>query len=184
MKRIIIIVFASAALLLAGYILYRYFFYTCCALPPKSAPVISDEQNNDQILNNPDLLYAKRALIGLCNTKSGDGGSCHFNTYLYASGKLIIESGELAMTPDGEKSTAYPTIQKNLNKIMIVQITEQIRNSIIKNESCKTDITRIVTDVYVTYYVNLDGIKKEVRFPACEAEFNKVDQLINTAIGE
>ena len=167
---------AIILLLLAGYLLYSYFFYTCCAPPPKSAPVISNEQGSDQILDDPDLLYAKRAFIGLCRTRSGDGGSCRFNTYLYSSGKLIAESDELVMAPDGEKATTYPTTQKELDKNLMNKIIKQIRDSGIMNKPCETEM---VTDYYVDYLINLDGIKKEVQFPGCELEFNEIDKLID-----
>ncbi len=169
---------AIILLFLAGYLLYSYFFYTCCAPPPKSASVTTDEQNNDPILNDPDLLYAERAFIGLCRTKSGDGGSCHFNTYLYSSGKLIAESGELAMTPDGEKITTYPTVQKELDKNTMDRIIKQIRDSGVMEKSCKAEM---VTDYYVSHFINLDGVKKEAQFPGCETEFNEIDTLIDAA---
>lgn len=176
MKKIIVIVAISVVLLLAGYLLYRYFFYTCCALPPKSAPVTSSKSNNDSILNDPNLLYAKRALIGFCRTKSGNGGSCHFNTYLYSSGKLIIESGELAVVKSGgEKATAYPTINKVLDKNLMDGIIKQIRDSGVMDKSCEAEM---IMDYYVDYFINLDGIKKEVKFPGCESELNKIDELI------
>lgn len=178
-KNLVVIAIVLVVLWLVGYLLYRYFFYTCCALPPKRVSVSS--QSADLVLVDPNLLFSKRALIGFCRTKSGDGGSCHFNTYLYLSGKLVVESGELTMGSDGEIATAYPTVQKQLDKKSMTQITEQIRNTIIKNELCKTDVTKMINDVYITYYVNLEGIKKEVEFPACETEFGKVDELINTA---
>ncbi|MEK7131362.1 MAG: hypothetical protein AAB797_01320 [Patescibacteria group bacterium] len=184
MKKIIVIIIVSVALLFTGYLLYRYFFYTCCAPPPQS--VLTDSQSNDSVLNDPDLLYAKRATIGLCRTKSGSGGSCHFNTYLYKSGKLIIESGELAVMEEsgGEKATAYPAIQKELDKSLMDKITRQIRDSIIMNKSCKLDMAaaQMVSDLYISYFVNLDGIKKRVRFPVCESEFNAIDKLIDAAV--
>ncbi|KKU17621.1 MAG: hypothetical protein UX27_C0029G0013 [Candidatus Azambacteria bacterium GW2011_GWA2_45_90] len=169
---------AIILLLLAGYFLYSYFFYTCCAPPPKSAPVISDEQDSDQILDDPDLLYAKRAFIGLCRTRSGDGGSCRFNTYLYKSGKLIKESDELVMAPDGEKTTTYPTIRKELDKNAMTSITKQIQDSGVMKKTCEAEM---VTDYYVHYFINLDGIKKEFQFPGCEAEIKEVDTLIDAA---
>ena len=171
---------AIILLLLAGYLLYSYFFYTCCAPPPKSAPVISNEQDSDQILDDPDLLYAKRAFIGLCRTKYGSGGSCHFNTYLYSSGKLVIESGELAIMEEsgGEKATTYPTVQKELDKNTMDGIIKQIRDSGIMKKSCEAEM---VTDYYIDYLINLDDTKKEFQFPGCESEFKEIDKLINTA---
>src|SRR3990167_2804837 len=129
MKRKLIIIAILLVLILAGYLTYRYFFYTCCALPPKrTSPITSNGSVNDPFLSDPGLLYAKRTLIGLCRTKSGRGGSCHFNTYLYSSGKLVVESGELAMEPDGEKSITYPAVEKELDKARMDQIMKQIRD--------------------------------------------------------
>ncbi len=163
------------ALFLLSVFIYQYFFYTCCALPPGSWP--AGGRNDDSILDDPDLLYAERSFIGLCRTKSGDGGSCHFNMYLYSSGKLIIESGELAMMPDGEKATAYPTVQKELDKNTMDGIIKQIRDSGIMEKECEAEM---ITDYFVNYFINLDGIKKEARFPGCKAEFNAINKLIDT----
>lgn len=171
-----IILLPVVALLL--YWLYTYFFYTCCATPPKFTPAVLGEKNGNPILDDPDLLYAKRALVGLCRTKSGDGGSCHFNTYLYSSGKLIVESGELAVTPDGEKAAAYPTIEKQLDQSLMDRIVQQIRDSGVMKKSCEAEM---IMDYYVNYFINLDGVKKEVQFPGCESEFDKIDELIDTA---
>lgn len=169
---------AVILLLLVGYLLYSYFFYTCCALPPKFAPTSSSESSDNPILDDPDLLYAKRALIGLCRTRSGYGGSCHFNTYLYSSGKLIEESGELAMAPDGEKATTYPTVQKELDKNTVDRIIKQIRDSGIMQKSCEAEM---IMDYYVNYFINLDGVKKEAQFPGCKSEFDEIDKLIDAA---
>ncbi|GEM_PF-3125352 len=178
---------AVATILLLGFILlgifvYQYFFYTCCALPPKSAPVISGVQNGDSILNDPDLLYVEKAFIGLCRTKSGNGGSCNFNTYLYKSGKLVVESGELSVLKEGgEKATTYPTVQKDLDKNAMDGIINQIRDSGILTKPCEAEM---ITDYYVGYFINLDGIKKEAQFPGCESEFSAINKLIDAAVGE
>lgn len=174
---------AVAAILLLGvalllYGLYVYVFLPCCPLPPKSAPATSNGTDGNPILNDPDLLYAKRAFIGLCRTKSGYGGSCRFNTYLYFSGKLIMESDELAMTPDGEKVIAYPTIQKELDKNLMTGIIKQIRDSGVMDKSCEAEM---VTDLFVDYLINLDGVKKEIKFPGCELELKEIDKLIDSA---
>ena len=180
MKRKLIIIAILLVLILAGYLTYRYFFYTCCALPPKrTSPITSNGSVNDPFLSDPGLLYAKRALIGFCRTKSGNGGSCHFNTYLYSSGKLIVESGELAMTPEGEKAAAYPTVEKQLNKSLMDKIVTQIRDSEIMTKPCEEEL---IMDYYVDYFIKLDDVKKEVKFPGCEAEFKAIDALIGTAV--
>ena len=172
-----LILLPVVALLLYG--LYAYFFYTCCALPPKFAPVISGGQSSDSMLNDPNLLYAKKALIGLCRTKSGSGGSCHFNTYLYKSGTLVLESGELVVREEGgEKATTYPTVQMELDKNAMDGIINQIRDSGILTKPCEAEM---IMDYYVDYFVNLDGIKRETQFPGCEAEFNEIDKLIDMA---
>lgn len=167
---------AVAGILLLGVavVIFIYIFWTCCA-PPKS--------DSDSILSDPNLLYAKRALIGLCRTKSGNNGSCHFNTYLYSLGKLVIESGELVWDESGdEKAIAYPTVQRELDKNLMNKIIKKIRDSVITNKLCETD-TAVTgfADYYVNYFINLDGVKKEVKFPGCESEFNEIDKLIDTA---
>ncbi len=177
MKKSLGIVVLSLALLLAGYLTYRYFFYTCCALPPQPIPVDSNGLDSDSILNDPNLLYAKRAFIGLCSTKSGSGGSCHFNTYLYSSGTLVTESGEVAMEPYGEKRTVFPTVRTELDKNLMDRIVKQIRDSGVMAKPC---IEEMVTDYYVSYFVNLDGVKKRVQFPGCESEFKEIDKLIES----
>lgn len=170
---------AGILLLGAAVVLFIYVFWTCCALPPKPISNDSNGSGSNSILNDPNLLYAKRALIGLCRTKSGSGGSCHFNTYLYSSGKLVIESGELAvMESGGEKATAYPTIQKELDKKLMDRIIKQIRDSGVMTKPC---IEEMVTDYFVDYFINLDGVKKQVQFPGCESEFKAIDELIDTA---
>lgn len=164
---------------LSGYLLYRYFFYTCCALPPKSAPIGLNDTDGDSVLNNPDLLYAKRAFIGFCRTRSGDGGSCHYNTYLYSSGEVIETSSEVAIGPEGERATTYPVIERKIGKNLMEQITKKIRDSEIIRKSCDAEM---VTDVYINYVINLDGVKKKIKFPGCESELKEIDALIDTVV--
>jgi len=167
MKKTIIIVIISAALLLAGYFVYR----------PKSASVISDKQDGDSILDDPDLLYAKRVWGGLCANNQGEEGSCYFRIYLYLSGKLVAGS----KWSDGEKEIINPAVEKELDKNSINSIIKQIRDSGVLNKSC---VAKPVIDYSANYFINLDGIKKEVKFPACESEFNAIDKLIDAAAGK
>lgn len=176
MKKTAGIITLLIVVLLAGYLVYRYFFSTCCALPLEQTSTTLWESDSDPTLDDPDLIYARRALIGLCRTKSGSGGSCHSNTYLYASGKLTVESGEVAMEPDGEKRIAYPTVKKVLDKDLMDRVTTQIRDSGILDKPCEAEM---ITDYYVSYFVHLDGRAKEAKFPGCEAEFNAIDKLID-----
>lgn len=170
------ILLLGAIVLLFGF--YTYFFWTCCALPPKPAPITSNESGDTSILKDPNLIYAERAFVGFCRTKSEYGGSCRFNTYLYSSGKLIMESNELVMTPDGEKTIIYPTTQKELDKNLMDRIIKQIQDSGIMDKSCEAEM---VTDVYIDYLINLNGIKKEIKFPGCESELKGIDTLIDSA---
>lgn len=167
---------AVILLLLAGYLAYRYFFYTCCALPPKSA--LTDVISDDAVSVDPDLLYSTRTTIGLCRTKSGDGGTCYAKTSLYFSGKLITERSEVVLSPDGEKRVAYPAVEKTLNKNTMDRIIKQIRDSGIMNKSCEAEM---IMDYYVSYFISLDGTIKEARFPGCKSEFNEIDELIDEA---
>ena len=176
MKKTFIIIFASAVLLLSGYFVYRYFFYTCCALPPKSA--VTGPKSNDGVLANPDLLYSSRVTIGFCRTKSGDGGTCYSKTSLYFSGKLVIEGSEVVMGENGEERTAYPTIEKTLDKKAVDEIIRQIRDSGVLTKPCEAEL---IMDFYVDYFINLDGIQREIKFPGCETELNKIDKLIGAA---
>ncbi len=168
---------AASCVLLLGtvvfiYVIYVSIFWTCCSPPPKPTTIITDD-----ILNDPDLLYGNRTFIGFCRTKSGSGGSCRFNTYLYSSGKLIMESSELMMTPDGEKTIAYPTVQKELSKGLMDGIINQIRDSGIMDKPCEAEM---IFDLYIDYVINLDGAKKEIKFPGCESELKEIDRLIDS----
>ena len=176
MKKIIVTIIIVVFLSLAGYLLYRYFFYTCCALPPKS--VSTDFQAIDSVFDDPNLLYAKRVIIGLCRTKSGDGGTCYSKTSLYFSGKLVTEGSEVVMGEDGEKRVAYPAIEKVLNKNSMDKIIKQIRDSGLLTKPCEA---RLIMDYYVNYFINLDGAQREIKFPGCETELNKIDKLIGAA---
>ena len=57
------------------------------------------------------------------------------------------------------------------------RIIKQIRDSGVMKKSCKAEM---ITDYFVDYFINLDGVKKEAKFPGCEAEFNAIDELIDT----
>lgn len=179
MKKTLAIIIISLVVIITGYLAYRYFFYTCCALPPKVAPSGLIGSGEVSAFDDPDLLYGKRVLAGICRTKYGSGGSCHFNTYLYKSGKLLLESGELAMEPYGEKRTIFPTEEKTLDTLAVDEIIERIRSSGVMDKSCETD--EMINDYYVDYVFNLDGIKKEIQFPGCERELDEIDKLINVA---
>lgn len=179
MKKTFGIIIISLVVIIAGYLAYRYFFNTCCVLPPKIVPSGLTGSGEDSTFDDPDLLYGKRALAGMCRTKYGSGGSCHFNTYLYKSGKLVLESGELAMEPYGEKRTIFPTEEKTLDKIAVDKIIEYIRSSGVMDKSCETN--EMINDYYTDYFFNLDGVKKEIQFPGCERELDEIDELINVA---
>ncbi len=168
------ILLLGAAILFYGF--YTYVFWTCCS-PSEPLPIASNGSDDGSILNDPNLLYAKRAFIGFCRTKSGDGGSCRLNTYLYFSGKLITESNESVMAPDGEKVITYPTVQKELGRNLVDEIIRQIRDFGIMNRSCEGEM---ITDLYVDYFINLDGVKKEIKFPGCELELKEIDKLVDS----
>ena len=82
------------------------------------------------------------------------------------------------MASDGEKRVTYPATEKTLNKNAMDRIIKQIRDSGVLTKPCEAEL---IMDVYVSYFINLDGIKKEAKFPGCESEFNEIDKLIDTA---
>ena len=177
-KWVVIVILLPVFIFLAIF-LYQYFFYTCCALPPGSGP--ASGKNDDPILNDPDLLYAKKSFIGFCRTKSGDGGSCRFSTYLYKSGEYILESSESVISEEAgaEKTITHPTTRRELSEGAMDGIFSKIRDSGIMEKTCEAEM---VLDYYVDYFINLDGIQKEIRFPGCEPEFNAIDGLIDAAV--
>lgn len=178
MKKTLIIIIISIVLILAGYLTYRYFFYTCCALPPKFTMTTSSGLNEDSVSSNPDLLYSRRATIGLCRTRSGDSGTCYSKTSLYFSGKLVVEGSEVAMGENGEERTAYPTTEKMLDKKTMDRIIKQIRDSGVLIKHCEAEL---IMDLYVSYFINLDGVEREIKFPGCESELNEVNKLIESS---
>ena len=82
------------------------------------------------------------------------------------------------MAPDGERKVAYPATEKTLNKNAVDRIVEQIRDSGVLTKPCEAEP---IMDLYVNYFINLDGIKKEIKFPACESELNEINKLIGAA---
>lgn len=137
---------------------------------------LSRIKQSDTVPGDRDLLYSARTTIGLCRTKSGDGGgTCYSKTSLYFSGKLVTEGSEVVIGEDGEKRVTYPTTEKMLDKTSMDKIIKQIRDSGVLTKPCKAEL---VMDLYVNYFINLDGIKKEIKFPGCEAELNAINKLI------
>ena len=167
-----VILLLGVALLLYG--LYTYFFWTCCAPPPKSEPATVNGTDSSSIINAPDLLYAKRTWSGLCANQEGETGGCSSRTYLYLSGKLVMESD----WTDGTKKIINPTTQKELDRNFVVQIIKQIRDFGILDKACKAGL---VFDYGANYFINLDGAQKEIEFPGCESELNEIDKLIDSA---
>ncbi|KKU23205.1 MAG: hypothetical protein UX36_C0008G0005 [Microgenomates group bacterium GW2011_GWC1_46_15] len=152
---------------MVGYLLYSYFFYTCCA-PEKDAG--QDFGTIDESFKDPDLTYTKREFSSMCSTPDGEG-SCNFNTYLYLSGKLVIE------TCYGSTDSATVT-EKQLSKNQVEKIILAIKNSDVLNKECQHGKAY---DYSATYYLNVDGVKKIFEFPECESELREIDTLINAA---
>lgn len=172
MKKFTIIIIILAVLLLAGSILisltnewgYEKVFLSRIKQP------------NDTVPTDPDLLYSSRATIGLCRTSQGDnGGTCYSKTSLYFSGKLVMERSEVVMGEEGEERVTYPAVEKILSKAAMDKIIKQIRDSGILIKPCKAEL---VMDLYVNYFINLDGVEREIKFPGCEAELNAINKLI------
>ena len=137
---------------------------------------LSRIKQSDSIPIDPDLLYSSRTTIGLCRTRQGDeGGTCYSKASLYFSGKLVTEWSEVVMGEDGEKRVTYPTVEKTLSKATMDKIIKQIRDSGVLTKPCEVEL---VMDYYVSYFINLDGVQKEIKFPGCEAELNAINKLI------
>ena len=79
------------------------------------------------------------------------------------------------MGEDGEKRVTYPTVEKTLSKATMDKIIKQIRDSGVLTKPCEVEL---VMDYYVSYFINLDGVQKEIKFPGCEAELNAINKLI------
>lgn len=136
----------------------------------------TDSKSNDTIPSDPDLLYSSRTTIGLCRTSQGDnGGTCYSKTSLYFSGKLVSEWSEVVIGEVGEERVTYPAVEKTLSKATMDKIIKQIRDSGILTKPCKAEL---VMDLYVNYFINLDGIEREIKFPGCETELNAINKLI------
>jgi len=103
------------------------------------------------------LLYSKKASWGPCPP----GGVCFQDTYLYSSGKLIVNN---------------PTKEKLLDKNIVEQIKTYIRDSGIMNKECKVNGT--IVDYSATYNIYLDGKQKTIQFDGCQDILDKIYKLI------
>ena len=96
-------------------------------------------------------------------------------------GEYILESSESVISEEAgaEKTITHPTTRRELSEGAMDGIFSKIRDSGIMEKTCEAEM---VLDYYVDYFINLDGIQKEIRFPGCEPEFNAIDGLIDAAV--
>ena len=121
--------------------------------------LIEPWDSDDQLGNaNEVLLYEKRELWGPC--PNPDGG-CFLNTYLYSSGRLVLESLE--------------TEELRLSSESVDKITSQIIDSGVMKARCRE---AELVDYWVTYDLNIDRRKKTIRFPGCQDELGVIDDVI------
>lgn len=125
--------------------------------------LIEPQDLNDQFKNtNEVLLYEKQESWGPCPNPEG---GCFLNTYLYSSGRLVLESLE--------------TEELQLSSESVDKITSEIKNSGVMKTRCKE--TEVV-DYWATYNLNIDRKNKTIRFPGCEDELKLIDNVIEREI--
>ena len=80
-----------------------------------------------------------------------------------------------------EKTITYPTVKKQLSKVVVDQVINQINTSGIMTKIC---MPMMIQDAWWNYQINLDGKKVKFRNPpdACMDDFNKIDKLIDSAV--
>ncbi len=143
-KKIILII--TAVIIVGGSV---YFYLT--------------QTNNNDIYIHDAVFYKKESSWGPCPNPEG---GCFLNTYVYASGKVVLES--------------KTTEEKQLSKDVVNNIIKEIRDSGIMDKDCDAPL---VLDLWITYTIDLDDRVKKIRFPGCEDEMGKIDQLIRIATG-
>ena len=79
---------------------------------------------------------------------------------------------------DEKQKIAKPITERGLNKISVDRIINKIRDSGILTKSCEEGFA---TDYSADYLINLDGVKKEFKFPGCRLELKEIDKLIDSA---
>lgn len=134
------------------------------------------KETKDKELENSDLLFAVYTGSGLCRNEQGEEGGCYSNTYLYLSGKFIKRFTWVGINERTDK----PSVEKQLSKDSMNQITKKIRDSNILVKNCPP---QKIIDASWSYYLNLDGIKKEYKeSPSgeCLEDLNKITALINS----
>jgi len=87
---------------------------------------------------------------------------CNQSTRLYYSGKLILE---------GEKN-----IEKDINAETVKKIKDRIKLAGIMDRDCW--IEEPLADYSAVYNFNLDGKIRKMRYPNCQEELKKIEELI------
>ena len=162
-KKILLLAVVVAVLGIVGYRLFKNL----------SVPAPTPPAKEEISLDDPSLLYFKGSGSGECGTPEGEKGGCFNRTYLYISGKLILESGWRAID---DHTPHEAIVEKQLSKNVVNKIISQIKNSGLLTKDCSA--TERVYDYWASYQIQVDSIKKAIKFPACQDELDKVDELI------
>lgn len=120
---------------------------------PKEAGLISCEKESDEIL------FQKDASWGPCPVYPG----CYQNLSLYYSGKLEV-------VEEGSDNVTY------LGVDIVQDVIRAIRDSGLLTEECSGPD---VMDYGATYYINLDGVNRTIRFPGCEEELDAIEDILH-----
>src|SRR3989344_2965379 len=103
------------------------------------------------------VFYEKRQNWGPCPP----GGVCHKNTFLYSSGKIIVEG--------------KTTVEKKIDLATVNIILQKIEENNLMTRDCNATP---VFDYSATYKLTLDNITREIRFPGCDKELGEIDSLL------
>lgn len=114
----------------------------------------STNTNKDNV-----IIYEKKAFWGPCPTP----GKCFENSYVYASGKFVIEGAD-------------ETVEKQLGSQSMIKIKKAINDSGIINKDCTATT---VPDYWATYNFNIDSNKKIINFPGCREDLEKIDKMLS-----
>jgi hypothetical protein len=112
----------------------------------------------DQLQNADLILFKEEEGWGPCPPNS----ICWQSTKLYYSGKLVLE---------GEKS-----IEKQLDQEKVEEIKNLIKSSGIMQKDCSAEL---ILDYGATYFLNLNGQVRTIKYPGCTNELGEIKDLID-----
>jgi len=111
------------------------------------------------LANDSLILFEKEEGWGPCPPEDR---ICRQSTKLYSSGKLVLEGAKI--------------FEKQLDKEKMEKIKNQIKLSNVIFKNCSAGI---ILDYTATYILNIDGQIKTIKYPGCENELKRIEELIN-----